>query len=169
MFKKTLVFLCVSLAIWASTPVVLEYPDVLHYAQEKLPCEGTLQMTQDGFLYVEVSKDYVFQLIPLLLKDKEVVCPPPYFGEGKVGAHITVAMGSEIGNRKDPIPYLGQKIAFSILRLEKVDLQESVLEAKTVYLLSVESSQIAEIRKKLGLSSKIRGHDFHITIAVDCP
>lgn len=59
-------------------------------------------------------------------------------------------------------------MTFSILSLEKVDLLDSVLQAKAVYMLAIESDQIAEIRKKLDLPVKIRDHNFHITIAVDC-
>lgn len=168
MIKKIFVFLFWSAVLCASTPVRLENSKVLQYAQTELPHEGILQMTEEGFLYVELPKEYVFELIPLLTKDKEVVCPPPYFDKGKIGAHITVATVPEMRDRKKDIPYLGQKVTFSILSLEKVDLLDSVLQAKAVYMLAIESDQIAEIRKKLDLPVKIRDHNFHITIAVDC-
>lgn len=169
MLKKIFLFFCLKVVVLASTPVILEHPQVMDYVQTRLPHEGTLQITEEGFLYIELPKEYVFQLIPLLDKVGETVCPPPYFENGKVGAHITVATASEMSDRKTTVPYLGQKVTFSILHLEKVDLQQSVLGAKTIYLLSVESSQITEIRKKLGLPARIQNYDFHITVGVDCP
>ena len=96
-------------------------------------------------------------------------CPPPYFENGKIGAHITVANAEEMENiMPSKIPYLGKNIAFSILNLDKVELKNSKLGSE-VYRLSIESAQITEIRKGLGLSPKIKGYSFHITIAVNCP
>ena len=169
MLKKILFFFFAASVIWASSPTVIEAPELLSYAQNHLPHEGTLRLTEDGFLYVALTKKYILELSPLLGKEKQVVCPPPYFAKGKVGAHITVAMPNEMKAWKKEVPFIGKKVSFSILRLEKVDLQNSILQAKTVYMLSIESPQIAEIRKKLGLPLKVQGYDFHITIAVDCP
>lgn len=154
--------------VWASVSTVIENPKLLQYVRKDLPHEGILEITREGFLYVQLPKEYVFQLIPFLSKDGAVVCPPPYFQEGKVGAHITVATVQEMAGKKEVIPYLRQKVFFSIMHLEKVDLENGLLGSKVAYLLTVQSSQIAEIRKKLGLADKIQGYDFHITIAVDC-
>jgi hypothetical protein len=169
MLKKISIFFCITSTFFGLQPKRIDAPPVIVYAQTQLPHEGILKMTEDGFLYIELPKEYVFDLIAVLLKSKHIVCPPPYFEQGKIGAHITVAMPFEMKAWKGKIPCLGEKVPFSILHLEKVDLQGSVLQSKTVYMLSVESSQIAEIRKKLDLSPKINDYDFHITIGVDCP
>ncbi len=166
MFFIYLLFLGFNFFAFASTPLILENPQVMTFVDAKLPHEGILKQTQDGFLYVEIPDEYIFQLIPLISKGS--ICPPPYFKKGQVGAHITVAMSSEIENVKaSNIPYLGKKVSFSVLHLERVILENSSMGSEA-YLLRIESPQILEIRKGLGLPPKINNYDFHITIGVGC-
>jgi len=169
LFIRNLFFLFIacSFSVFSATPTVLDNPQVLRFANSKLPHEGTLKQTSSGFLYVELPKEYVFELIPLMSKGS--ACPPPYFEKDKIGAHISVAYSKEIKNVKPAkIPYLGEKVSFSIGNLKKVELQNSNLGSE-VYFLTIESPQITEIRKSLGLSPTIKGNALHITIAVNCP
>ncbi len=116
-------------------------------------------------MYIKIPEEYLFDLIPLL--SEKNVCIPPYFGEGLVGAHITVATAEEMKSMKEfAIPCLGKSISFSLVRLEK--LEAETLVGSVVYFLIVDSPQISKIRKSLGLSPKINGYDFHVTIAVNC-
>ena len=160
-------FVACFFSVFAATPIVLDSPQVLTFAKTKLPHEGILKQTLDGFLYVELPEEYVFELIPLISTGS--ACPPPYFDKGKIGAHISVAYSEEMESiRPSKIPYLGKKVFFSIRNLEKVELQNSKLGSE-VYFLTVESPQIAEIRSSLDLPPKIKSYGFHITIAVNCP
>ena len=159
----SLLFPCL---VFGAVPVVIEDPQVLSYVEEKLPHEGILKQTREGFLYIELPKEYVFGILPLIANSK--VCPPPYFDTEKVGAHITVATAEEMASLKLPkVPYLGAPIPFSIINFSQVQLENSILGSE-MYMLTVESPQINEIRKALGLTPKIKGYDFHITIGVNC-
>jgi hypothetical protein len=149
----------------SNSVLVLKEPKALTYAEEKLPHEGVLCQTKEGFLYVELPKEYVFDLLPLL---SVKACPPPYFSKGKVGAHITVATVDEMRKVQKPVPLLGQKIAFSIEEVKEVSLKRSEIGEKA-YILEVESPAVADLRKEMGLSLKPGGHELHITIGVDCP
>lgn len=152
-------------SIFAALPQIIEAPAVLAYVEERLPHQGLLKQTEDGFLYIELPKEYVFEILPLL--NRAHIAPPPYFEAAKVGAHITVATAQEMADRGYPMSrYLGQSIPFSIDSLCQVELENSQLGSK-LYMLKIESPTIAEIRQHLGLSPKIRGYDFHITVAVE--
>lgn len=153
--------------LFASEPVLLKEPKAMTYIEEKLPHEGILSQTEKGFLYVALSREYVFELLPLF--SEKNICPPPYFKEGFVGAHITVALESELRSLKVKVPFLGQKISFLVLDISEVSLENSSLKADKAYLITIKSSQIEEIRKELGLPPKIKNHEFHITIGISCP
>ncbi|MBI5346690.1 MAG: hypothetical protein HZB76_06080 [Chlamydiae bacterium] len=159
------VFLLPFLA-FAAVPVVIEDPQILSYVDKKLPHEGILKQSKEGFLYIELPKEYILGLLPLI--SQSGFCPPPYFNQDKVGAHITVATTKEITDLNFPnVPYLGESIPFSIVNFSHVQLGNSSLGSEA-YELIIDSPQIMEIRKKLGLSPKIKGYDFHITVAVKC-
>jgi hypothetical protein len=152
--------------IFAAVPVVIEDSQVLSYVEENLPHEGVLKQTKEGFLYIELPKEYILETLALI--DKPNVCPPPYFDTEKVGAHITVATAEEMASLKFPnAPYLGATIPFSIINLSLVQLENSLLGSE-IYILTVESPKINEIRTTLELPPKINGYDFHITIGVSC-
>lgn len=168
MLGKKVLFYILSLPclIFAAVPVVIEAPQVLSYVEEKLPHEGILKQTKEGFLYIELPKEYIFGTLPLIVNPK--VCPPPYFDTEKVGAHITVATAEEMASLKFPkIPYLGTTIPFSIINFSQVQLENSILGSE-MYMLTIESPKINEIRTALELPPKIKGYDFHITIGVNC-
>ena len=165
MIKKWLVCLTFPFVLFASIPTPLSNPDLMAYVDKNLPHEGILKQTQEGFLYIELPKDYVFALQRFLPK----TCPPPYFKKGKIGAHITVVTAREMKDLNFPkVPFLGEKISFSIQSLEKVSLENSEIGSEA-YLLLIDSPKILEIRKKLSLPLKIKAVDFHITIGVNCP
>lgn len=151
--------------IFAGTPVVVNNPQVLFYVEKNLPHTGILRQTQDGFLYIELPRDYVFGVLPLIQNPS--LSPPPYFAPDQVGAHITVATAQEISQAGFPTtPYLGQSIPFSILNLSKVKIENNTLGSE-IYLLTVESTTITKIRSTLSLPPKIQDYDFHITVGVE--
>lgn len=67
--------------VFAAVPVVIENPLVLSYVEKELPHEGILKQTQEGFLYIELPKEYVFGILPLINNSK--VCPPPILTQKK--------------------------------------------------------------------------------------
>lgn len=92
--------------------------------------------------------------------------PSPYFDAEKVGAHITVATAEEMAGLKlQKIPHLETTVPFSIIHFSQVHLENSLLGSE-MYMLTIESPTIYEVRTTLGLPPKIKGYDFHITIGV---
>ena len=71
---------------------------------------GILKREEDGFIYVDVNDDFIWRGIEVIkvIGFKE----PPYFGEGGVGAHITV-MDTLEGKTVDISDILGMKIDFT--------------------------------------------------------
>lgn len=150
---------------FAAVPVIIENHSLLSYVKEHLPQTGLLKQTEEGFIYIELPSEYVFETFPLI--EQEFLSLPPYFGEGKVGAHITVATREEIAQRGfPPIPHLGEQIPFSIVHFAKVLLAENSPLGTEAYLFLIEAPMLEEIRAQLGLSPKIKDYEFHITVAV---
>ncbi len=163
-YFRRLLLLLLSCFLISATPVIVEAPQVLDYAQEHLAHHGTLEMTKEGFIYVKVSDDYIFETVKLLADD--AIQPPPYFGKGKVGAHISVIDADESKGKQLYLPQLGQSISFKILEFASVDVSNGE-GLRRIYLFIVEAPELAKIRAANGLSKKIRGFDFHITAAVE--
>lgn len=168
LFRIFLTFVLVPWALFAAIPTVIDNTELLTYAQECLPHSGILKQTDEGFLYVELPQEYVFDLLPMM-QDSDL-CPPPYFYAGKVGAHITVASASEMQYIGFPkVPELGKRIFFSIGNFSKVHLEKSGLgEDKDIYMLTVHAPKLNQIRFRLGLPKKGKDFSFHITVAINC-
>jgi hypothetical protein len=89
---------------------------------------------------------------------------PPYFGPGRVGAHITVMDADETQGKNLDLPQLGKSIAFTIVNFASVDVVDEN-GSRRIYLFHVDAPELAQIRKANGLPPKVRGFDFHITVA----
>ncbi len=121
--------------------------------------EGALCQEGD-FLYVDLSDEVVHSLIEEI-RDQGFV-EPPYFGEGLVGAHITVVSGEEasaFGLGK--VPQIGQLIQFKPLEYSIVN-PPNLINVDQVFLIVVESRELDELREDLGLPPSRFAH--HITI-----
>jgi len=135
---------------------------ILEYATHTLPLHGKLQQS-DAFIYVDIDDDYIHKLLEFI--KEEGFQPPPYFrSPNKVGAHITLLYPDEL--RNSPlinIQEINQDIDFT--------LQECLFvhppmweEMQRICIITVQSLQLDELRKKYGFPQK--AHDFHITIGV---
>ncbi|MCB1181113.1 MAG: hypothetical protein KDK55_03715 [Chlamydiia bacterium] len=73
------------------------------------PLKGELCRDERGFIYLKVKDEIIFELNKIFGNNSL----PPYFGEGKHGAHVTVIPVGELG--KDvPISEIGKTIKFNI-------------------------------------------------------
>jgi hypothetical protein len=160
-----LVFGLLSCLLISATSVEIEAPHILHYAQTHLPQIGPLEMTPEGFVYVKVPDDYIFALIEKI--GKEEIESPPYFGEGKVGAHISVIDASEAKNKQLDLPLIGRNIRFSIKNLAYVEIDDGKGQGRRIYFLTIHSPELERLRLCNGFSRQIRGADLHITIGVE--
>lgn len=154
---KYLVFL--SFSFLRATEPAPHTEDVLAYVSEHLVLQGTLRAS-DGFVYVQVDNDYIKSLVPLL-SDLGYV-EPDYFGEGKVGAHITVIYPEELKLFGiDAIQEEGEPIAFTIKDCEVVFPRKNF---ESAYLILVDAPRLDTLRDKYGLGK--REYAFHITVGV---
>lgn len=134
---------------------------ILNYIQETLPQSGVLKESE-GFVYVDVDDAYIHKLI--LFIQQEGFEEPPYFGDGLVGAHISVMDPGEVEKYGvGKIQEFGERVDF-VLKECHVVHPPQWREIDEVYFVAVEAPELDRIREKYGLPKKL--YDFHITIGV---
>ena len=137
--------------------------EILTYATKNLPLSGKLASDDRGFVYLDISNAYIYELISLL--KTPTVTKPPYFDTlYKKGAHITVIPTSETPT-SIPSTLFTEEIPFTLTGCYFVE-PENWLDIETVWFLTIEAPRLSEIRTSLGLLPKIDNHEFHITFAV---
>jgi hypothetical protein len=140
----------------------LERPELERVAST-LKASGRLAESFGGLAYLDIDDAYIHQLFPLLKEPQAQ--KPDYFGDGSIGAHITVTYPEEgVLIRKED---LGQEYSFKV-----VGISTAELGLKKYYVLQVESPELLALRRRYGLPDKLQFAkqwvDFHITIGV-CP
>lgn len=128
--------------------------------------EGVLEEVE-GFVYVNVSDDYIHALYPFI-EGEGFDIPPffedspptslPLFGTTLIGAHITAITPEEwetVSNFNDR----GAKIPFTIKECQIV----SSTPKEIFFIITVDCPKLKQVRKKYGLSSELP-YPFHITI-----
>lgn len=145
-------------AVQASQVATSSWQEVVDYARINLPLEGTLVTKENGFIYVKVDDEYIHTLFPMLRLEAEGFKEPPYFRSAEAtGAHISVIYEDE-----NVIPEeIGQKFSFELDQIVIVQASRTAQYA----VLQVTSPELEMLRQKYGLSPKLHGHEFHISIA----
>jgi len=147
-----------SLVTEASTAVYPSWQEVVEYAGENLPLDGHLMMKSGGFVYVKVDDEYIHTLFPMLGLNEEGFKKPPYFRSSEAsGAHISVFYEDENIMPEE----IGSTFTFKLKRIVIVQASKYVQYA----ILEVESPELEKLRKKYGLSPKLHGHEYHISLA----
>jgi hypothetical protein len=136
----------------------IPWSEVVEHAKQTLPQSGELLMKEGGFVYVHVDDNYIHSLFPMLgLKDKGYREPPYFRTKSSPGAHISVFYEDENVSPEE----IGQTFQFTLENITIVHVSRHVAYA----ILQVQSPQLEELRKRYGLSPKLHGHEFHITLA----
>lgn len=131
--------------------------------------KGILKQKPNGYLYVEVSNDFISHILPLIDIAGKIVPPHNFTSKNGIGAHISVIYENEfIINRVWEIKELGQEFTFSITEIRTVNLKKNN-KTKKLWLLAVEAPELEQLRMNYGLSPKLKGHDFHITLGSQYP
>ncbi len=131
--------------------------------------KGILKQKPNGYLYLEVSRDFISETLPLLDVSGIIVPPRHYTSKKGIGAHISVMYENEqIMNEIWEIKELGQEFTFTVLELRTVKLNKNN-KVKKLWLLAVSAPELEKLRESYGLESKLKGHDFHITIGTQVP
>ncbi len=139
-----------------------------------LPMTGVLKMKGNGYVYLDVSNDYLTKLFPNLILDGHLR-PTNSFGKEE-GAHITVVKDTEIaeGIEND----IGNSYTFQVTELRVITSWGQLKSSPNNYIdvvtgyrwvLAVESEELEKLRVDYGLSPLIDRHDFHITIGFEIP
>ena len=130
-------------------------PDLLKYVREYMPRTGVLKTTSNGFVYVDIDDNYIKQVLKQL-RDTNYTLNK---GASNIGAHISVMYEDENKNKK--FKEYGKKIKFEPLGFYSV-----VMDDQEYLMLAIDAPELAKIRTKYGLSSKLNNHAFHITLGV---
>lgn len=86
----TAVILILSLFCDAVELIPIDHPEVIHVAQTDLEAVGTLQQTDQGFVYLAVDDAYIYRLFPLIKAEGYELQMPPQ----DMAFHITLAIGA---------------------------------------------------------------------------
>jgi hypothetical protein len=135
---------------------------ILQFISTQLPKRGILRKDEQGMVYVNIHNNYIHKLAQFI-KDQGFESPP-YFGEGKHGAHITVMTPEEVlyyavGEIKE----CGQPIKFEPKSC-KIVHPETWAPGQQAYLITVKAPKLQKIREKYKIPKN--RHAFHITIGV---
>ena len=131
--------------------------------------KGILKQKDNGYLYIEVSRDFIAEALPLIDAQGKIVPPRHYTSKKGIGAHISVMYENEqILNEIWEIKELGQEFTFTVMELRTVKLNKNN-KMKKLWLLAVAAPELEKLRESYGLSSRLKDHDFHITIGTQVP
>jgi hypothetical protein len=131
--------------------------------------KGILKQKDNGYLYIEVSRDFIAEALPLIEAQGKIVPPRHYTSKKGIGAHISVMYENEqIMNEIWEIKELGQEFEFTIMELRTVKLNKNN-KVQKLWLIAVAAPELEKLRESYGLSSKLKGHDFHITVGTQVP
>lgn len=161
-------------SVFAEVDYHVENQTVVIEKALQLEHKGVLKQKANGYLYIDVSDDYIAQILPLIDASGidapgRLVPPTHYTSRRGIGAHISVMYENEqIENEVWEVDELGQEFSFSILELRTVKMNRDN-RMKKIWLLAVSSPELESLREKYGLSPKLHGHDFHITLCTQVP
>jgi hypothetical protein len=171
--RKLFVLVILTTSMASSAFAVVDYqvenqPQVLETVVQ-FEQKGILKQKANGYLYVEVSRDFIAKALPLIDAKGKIVPPSHYTSKKGIGAHISVMYENEqILNEIWEIKELGQEFTFTVMELRTVKLNKDN-KVKKLWLLAVSAPELERLRESYGLPSRIKDHDFHITIGTQVP
>src|SRR5262245_48731273 len=93
--------------------IVEDQPEVIEKASE-LEHIGVLKQKSNGYVYLEVSKDFIKKIIPMIESPGKILAPKFRGAHKGVGAHISVISNLEqVENDIWEIKELGQEFSFT--------------------------------------------------------
>lgn len=164
----------VATSICASASAVEEGYQIENQSQvmeeaAKLNPKGVLKQEEDGTVYLEVSKEFITKIIPLINVPGKIVPPRGCQGKKKGRAQIKVIHESELVKHEIwEIREVGQEYTFKVVSLRTVKLHKD-RKVRKLWLLVVDAPELEQLRAKYGLKPLPRGRDFHILIGKQVP
>lgn len=136
-------------------------PVAIEVAQT-LSNEGILKQKDNGFVYLDVSNAFIDKIIPLLEYPGELRKRPT--AARSMGAHISV-----FEEKEDIHPdELDSNFSFNVQEIRSFTMHTRD-GLKKLWVIAVNSPELEQLREKYGCSPKLKGHDFHITLAKQMP
>ena len=132
--------------------------DDLNVAFKSLSKSGRVKKENTGFTFLDVEDNFIWKGVEVIKKFG--FREPPYFGEGLVGAHISL-MDAKEGKEIDAEDILDMEVIFDITSYAIVKPYGG---EKEYFVAKVKAKKLEKIREDKGLE-KIR-HSFHITLGI---
>jgi hypothetical protein len=135
------------------------------HARSALPQKGILRQDSEGLVYLELPDSFITDLFPLI-RDEQCEPAPLYYLEPSP-AHIAVMLPHEWAQRKGwgELEELENTFSFEIISLFSLKPKRWP-GVENVYFLNIRSPELENFRKRNLLPSRIRGHEFHVAIAL---
>jgi len=128
--------------------------------------KGKLQQAPNGFTYLKIPNALINSLFAIV--DEEDIVKPPYDQKkyNSIGAHVTVIYDEEVKENDLEIKEIGEEFNFTLGEFKSTH-PDGWDEVEEVYFVQIHSPELEALRKSYGLSKKVSGHEFHITVAVE--
>ncbi|MCB1180835.1 MAG: hypothetical protein KDK55_02265 [Chlamydiia bacterium] len=124
--------------------------------------QGILKRKDNGFIYLDVSNEFITEIIPLL--DHEGMLRARPTASRSIGAHISVFHEMEDITPKE----LGEAFSFEVKEIRSFTLHTRD-GFKKLWVIAVNSPELENLREKYGYSPKLKGFDYHITLGKQMP
>jgi hypothetical protein len=133
---------------------------------KKEPTFSAELKNNDGFYFLDIPQSFATGLYRML-KDEVDETPYKQKGYNQVGAHVSVINEEEFEEPVD-IKEVGKFFDFTIIGAKQTN-PAGWDEMSQVYFMEIECPKIEKMRESYGLSKTYqdKGHNFHITFAVD--
>lgn len=175
-FFFVLTFSSMSLAAGLNQPAIQDYKidekqtHVLEIARS-LPAIGVLKQKPNGYVYLDISNEYITKIFPNLILDG-FLRPTDSFGSEE-GAHISVISDKEESANIEDL--LGKEFTFEVKELRFVESWNTgkygtmMNHTGNRWMIAVEAPELEQLRMQAGLTPLMDGHDFHISIGFEVP
>jgi hypothetical protein len=136
------------------------------YARYALPKKGILRQDHEGFVYLELSDNFITEIYSLIHDQKNEEAPLYYVESSP--AHIPVILPHEWTQRKGwgEIKDLENQFAFEISTLRSLK-PTCWPDVEKIYFFEIKSHELENLRERHLLPPRIRGHDFHVAVAFE--
>lgn len=136
-------------------------PVALELAQS-LPHQGILKQKDNGFVYLDVSNDFIDEIVEMLNIPGQLRPRPT--ATRSVGAHISVFHEKEAVTPHE----LGSSFSFEVSEIRSFTLHTRD-GLKKLWVIAVSSPELEALRASYGHSPLLKGYDFHITLGKQMP
>jgi len=126
--------------------------------------KATLKKTKAGFYYLDIPNDFSSSFLSLIEDESKEKAPYDVKEFNNVGCHISVMSSDDLGEGTK-VKEVGKEFSFKLNELKYLN-PEGWDEMDRVWIMTVDSPELEQLRASYGLSRKNHGHEFHITVAV---